>query len=211
MRTLRNLCLASVLAFSAQAVVNSAYAGDDATDCTGLEGKDLTKCEKAKAKEEKKKAKAAKDAGNAILPSQLDPSLASLDANNPFATVDYAVGLKTSGIAQVDTIVEKAAKLKATVVLGKYMIDQAKAGKTEGLKEMGAVVVKNLKELPDTVKSVQADIQKLQADIKSIATGADAMKLPKAIACLAGALTNVTDAGGEVTDVLKGLSEVVGG
>jgi hypothetical protein len=158
-----------------------------ADDCSGMTGKDLEKCEKKNAAAAKQDARSTPFA-----PSMLDASLAAWDApeKNPFATEAYRVRVTESGFPSVDAYLGKVFKMQATIVMARYVVDEAGKGNLE--------VAKLAPKLVPMVKQAIADGQSLVSEGQNLTSTVPAdlakdpkmaLKAPKIVTALKDALT----------------------
>lgn len=212
---IHTFALFAMLGFSSVALAEDtttpaepAPAGDEA-NCDGKEGQALEKCEKAKAKGEKKATRMAKQDARSLpfLPSQLDAKFGSLDAANPFATETYRVRYNACGVPQIDAYTLKAAQIKGTVVMARYFVDQVKAGNKDVL-VMAPALVAALVQVPLKGQALVAEGQALLAQIPQI-MASQPMKIIQAQASLRDGITNMTNAVAEAPAVIKSAATVL--
>lgn len=186
----------------------AAAEGADTDSCAGLEGKELTKCEKAIVRAAKEATRNAKQDARSVafLPSQLDPRLAEYDAANPFGTEAYRVRFNDCGIPAVDSLVLKATQLKATVVFTRYTIDQVKAGNAN-LLVLGPVLLELVVTVPERAQALVAETQAMVANISSIAATTP-LKIPAATGSLRDAGINLTNTLAEAPPVIASAKEI---
>jgi len=176
-----------------------------AEDCSGMSGKDLKNCEKAN----KKALKNLK--GVPLKPSVVDAAWSAMDADdaNPFATPEYAVRVDPVGIKEIDAYFEKAAVIKAKIVMTKYVVDQAAAGNVDLVGSAGPGLVKSLAAIPNDAQALVGEGKELVGNLPKILAGPDAMKIPKVTGGLTKAIDNLTGAIKEAPNAAKSLGELV--
>ena len=169
--------------------------------CDGIEDK-----KEMKACEKKAKAQAKADANSTPFePSALDASFSKWDGDaNPFATDDYRVRVTSAGIASVDEYLAKAYGIQAAVVFAEYIVAEVGAGNADAI-----AAVPTLADMLDKVvadgEALVTEGQALPDSLKETLEPADAMKLPKAVGAIGGAVGAVTGAIGSAPDVIKAL------
>ena len=172
--------------------------------CDGLSGKELKKCEKAAKRQAKMDAKTTP-----FIPSELDGSLKSFDEGNPFATDDYRSRVaEPLEIASVDAFAKSVASLHATVVFGRYLIDEVGKGNADAVAAV-PTLVKLLKDVPAEGQKLVEEGKALPTKLQSELTGKDALKIPKATATITALVTTVTATLKEVPEVTKSVVALV--
>jgi len=175
--------------------------------CDKIEdSKKQKKCEKTaqKALDKQKKNKP-----NPYKPSDLGKEFASLDGDkNPFASDDFYLGTKDTGIKDVDAFVAEVNKAAATVRMAKYVGHLQKSDEAAA-SDLGGKLLPKLIALKDSIKNIQEKGQNLAKDPKALASSP--MEIPKAIGAIAGTVPTLAKIVGDLPGAIASLKSVAGG
>ncbi len=160
------------------------------------------KCEKKTAKAIAKKRKGT----TAFKPSQIGKQFAYLDGKNPLDSDDFYLGVKTTGIKDVDAISNQAVKMAAIIKLTKYTAHLNKSDKAAASK-LGGLLLPELKNLQKEGEELQKKIGEL--DPASLASSP--MDIPKAAGALLKSTGTVVQAIGDVPGALKAIGPIAKG
>ncbi len=160
------------------------------------------KCEKKMAKAVAKKRKGT----TAFKPSQVGKQFAYLDGKNPLDSDDFYLGVKKTGIKDVDAITNQAVKMAAVIKLTKYTAHLNKSDKAAAAK-LGNLLLPELKNLKNEGEVLQKKIGEL--DPSKLASSP--MDIPKAAGALLKATGTVVGAVGDVPGALTALGPIAKG
>ena len=182
---IRNLLLAAILAAPTLAISFDAHAF---AKCDDIEdAKKKSKCEKNETKRIGKLRKSTE----AFMPSALHKDFAFMDKDgNPFDMDDYYVGKRADiGIESVDAITNSVTRIEAALTMATYVSALAKEGKNDDAKKVATALLPELKKMPDDVKAIMENVEKLKADPASLVS--NPMDVPKVLKNLGGAASSL--------------------
>ena len=160
------------------------------------------KCEKNTAKRLEKQRKNT----DPYVPSSLGSEFGYLDAENPLDTDDWYLGVKTTGIKQIDELSNTVAGMAATVRLTRYTAYINKTDKAAAQK-LGGLLLPKLKGLKTEVEKVQKQLSEL--DPNTLVS--NPMDAPKAIGAIAKMTATLAKTVTEIPAALGALGPVVKG
>ena len=148
---------------------------------------------------------------SALLPSQIDPRLAALDAVNPFDTEAYSVRVgETVNIASVDSFALATATFQGTVKIILYTAAQLEAGDLSVLTPAHIETIKQLAlSLPGQASALPAQGQALLSSLPGELAGPAAMRLPAILRNVRASIANVTQTVALVDDAVRAAAALV--
>jgi hypothetical protein len=170
------------------------------------DAKKQKKCEKSAKKSLDKQKKNSEP----FQPSTLGKAFASLDAadKNPFASDDFYLGVKTTGIKPVDEFTAEVNQAAATIRMAKY-VGHLQKSDASAATALGGDLLPKLIALKDSIAKIQEKGQGLAKDPKALV--ASPMDIPKAIGAIAGTVPTLAKMVGDLPGAIVSLKSIAGG
>jgi hypothetical protein len=160
---------------------------------------------KAKCEKKMKKSLAKKRANTTpIKPSDVGAEFAYMDGANLFNSDDWYLGVKESGIKDIDAINKKVISSKGLIRLCRYAGHLNKTDKAAA-KKLGGKLAPRLKNIQQELDGINKEIEKFDPNTLS------GMEAIKATAALAATTVQIAGVLAEVPGALAAIGPIVGG